>query len=79
MSDSWSEVTHACPPHGAAMTPCCARTPFELPRTDRITLNDADVTCGFPHRGPPGHPSSMFFLSPRAVDNSPGSASERER
>jgi len=39
------EVVHACPPHGAAMTPCCARTPFELPRTDRMTLDPGAVTC----------------------------------
>lgn len=40
-------VTHACPPRGAGgLTPCCGRTPFELPRTDRMTSDPALVTCG---------------------------------
>lgn len=36
---------HACPPKGAALTPCCQRTPFELPRTDRITVLPEKVNC----------------------------------
>lgn len=40
-----TEVTHACPPGDAACTPCCGRTPFELPRTDRLTLDPSLVTC----------------------------------
>lgn len=39
------EVTHACPIGDAVLTPCCNRTPFELPRTDRMTLNPALITC----------------------------------
>lgn len=39
------EITHACPPGDANLTPCCGRTPFELPRTDRITLDRTLVTC----------------------------------
>lgn len=39
------ERIHGCPPEGSGVTTCCERTPFELPRTDRLT-NDADaVTC----------------------------------
>ena len=45
------EVTHACPPGDAAVTPCCGRTPFELPRTDRMTLDSALVTCARAARG----------------------------
>lgn len=41
-------VTHACPPPGQAVTPCCGRTPFELPRTDRIALGPMVVTCQGP-------------------------------
>lgn len=38
-------VVHLCPRTGYAVTPCCGKTPFELPRTDRMT-NDADkATC----------------------------------
>jgi hypothetical protein len=40
-----TEITHACPPGDAACTPCCGRTPFELPRTDRLTLDPTLVTC----------------------------------
>lgn len=42
---------HACPPDGAGVTPCCGRTPFELPRTDRATTDPAHVTC-------PGRPAA---------------------
>lgn len=39
-------TVHATPPHGEATTPCCDATPFELPATDRLTLDAAAVTCG---------------------------------
>jgi hypothetical protein len=38
-------VTHRCPPRGEILTPCCGQTPFELPRTDRMTLEPSLVTC----------------------------------
>ena len=38
-------VTHRCPPEGSGVTSCCGRTPFELPMTDRMTLDPALVTC----------------------------------
>lgn len=38
------EVVHGCPPDGSGLTPCCGRTPFELPRGDRIS-SEAPVTC----------------------------------
>jgi hypothetical protein len=43
---SRDETVHACPPDGAITTPCCGRTPFELPRTDRVTTEAGQVTCG---------------------------------
>jgi hypothetical protein len=39
------EVTHACPPGDSGLTPCCGKTPLELPRTDRLTLDPSLVTC----------------------------------
>lgn len=42
-----TETTHQCPPEGGVM-PCCGLTPFEVPSTDRITLDPALVTCGAP-------------------------------
>lgn len=30
---------------GEAVTSCCGRTPFELPRTDRMTVDQALATC----------------------------------
>lgn len=39
------EITHQCPPDGRGFTPCCGKTPFELPRTDRMTLDPSLVTC----------------------------------
>ena len=40
-----AEVTHQCPPDGSGITPCCGETPFDLPRTDRMTLDPSLVTC----------------------------------
>ena len=39
------EVTHRCPPEGSSVTPCCGLTPFELPSTDRMTLDNSLATC----------------------------------
>lgn len=44
-------TVHGCPMPGGVVTPCCGRTPFEVLRTDRITVDAALVTC---HR--PGAP-----------------------
>jgi SAM-dependent methyltransferase len=35
-----AETTHLCPPDGDQRTPCCNQTPFDLPRTDRMTLRE---------------------------------------
>lgn len=40
-----TETTHACPTEGSGITPCCSKTPFELPSTDRMTLHTYLVTC----------------------------------
>lgn len=39
-----TEVVHGCPPDGSGLTPCCGRTPFELPLGDRIS-SEAPTTC----------------------------------
>ena len=39
-----TETVHGCPPDGSGLTPCCGRTPFELPLGDRIS-SEAPVTC----------------------------------
>lgn len=39
------ELTHGCPYLGGHVTPCCGRTPFELPVTDRMTVDPRLVTC----------------------------------
>ncbi len=41
-------AVHASPPNGLTRMPCCDRTPFEAPRTDRITTDPELVTCGKP-------------------------------
>lgn len=40
-----SMTIHLCPPKGSGLMPCCNRTPFEVPRTDRMTLERRNVTC----------------------------------
>ncbi|HMM95319.1 hypothetical protein [Phycicoccus sp.] len=48
LADLVADVTvHACPPDGEFVTPCCGRSPFELPMTDRMTVDDT-VTCTGP-------------------------------
>lgn len=40
------EIIHLCPDGGESITQCCDKTPFELPKTDRITADRSKVTCG---------------------------------
>ncbi|WP_060887647.1 hypothetical protein [Streptomyces caniscabiei] len=40
-----AETVHGCPPDGSGVTPCCGRTPFELPRTDRMSTDSTVATC----------------------------------
>jgi hypothetical protein len=39
------EVVHLCPEAGGAMR-CCGLTPFDVPRSDRVTTDPQLVTCG---------------------------------
>ena len=40
-------VVHLCgPSDGPSVFSCCGRTPSEVPRTDRVTLDPGLVTCG---------------------------------
>ena len=38
-------TTHRCPKPGSGTMPCCGRTPLQVPRTHRMTLDDDLVTC----------------------------------
>lgn len=46
-----NEIIHGVPAAGSGLTPCCGRTPFELPLRDRIT-SEGTVTCPGPVRVP---------------------------
>lgn len=48
MSIARLHITHQCPPAGPGIMPCCGQTPFEVPRTNRITVDLDLVTCGIP-------------------------------
>lgn len=37
-------VTHRCPLPGSGVMPCCGKTPFEVPPTDRMAIAGG-VTC----------------------------------
>lgn len=43
-----SETIHQCPPSGSTTMPCCGRTPFEVPSTDRMCTDPEQVTCAKP-------------------------------
>jgi hypothetical protein len=38
-------TVHACPPEGSGVTPCCGKTPFELSRSDRMSVDARAVNC----------------------------------
>lgn len=38
-------LVHLAPPAGSGLTPCCGRTPLELPTSDRITASPSRATC----------------------------------
>ncbi len=40
------ETVHAAPIGGFSFTPCCDRTMLELPRYDRVSRLQHEVTCG---------------------------------
>ena len=54
-----AEVTHQCPPDGGGgLMPCCGLTPFEAPKTDRMTLEPGLVTCAWMASRDHAHPES---------------------
>lgn len=71
-------VTHKCPPDGVSAMPCCGKTPFEVPRTDRMTTT-GEVTCRPPAPAPP--PWCPFCPKRRTVhppgDGSPAAQKHR--
>jgi hypothetical protein len=38
-------AVHACPPGDTGIMPCCGKTPFEVPRSDRMATDPGLVTC----------------------------------
>lgn len=38
-------MTHLCPVGTSALTPCCQKSIFDLPRTDQVTNDETLVTC----------------------------------
>jgi len=38
-------TVHRCPEDDSGVMPCCGLTPFEVPLTDRMTLDPTLVTC----------------------------------
>lgn len=52
--DADSIVHWAPDDYSSGVTRCCARTPFELPMGDRLTLDDNAVTCRWAQDAEPG-------------------------
>ncbi len=61
-----AEMVHACPPGGSGLTPCCGRTPFELPLTDRIS-SEAPVTCRPAVEAQPGNDTKTPVVAYRST------------
>lgn len=47
-----ASVVHQAPLEGTDLTMCCQRSPFDLLRTDRMTIIPSLVTCGLPEEKP---------------------------
>jgi hypothetical protein len=45
IEDETGSVIHACPVGDGALTPCCGKSPFELPGTSRMSVDASLVTC----------------------------------
>jgi hypothetical protein len=45
VSEKPAETVHLGPVESGGVTPCCGRTPFELPQTDRVTYDLLSMTC----------------------------------
>jgi hypothetical protein len=59
-------IVHAVPLLGdGGLLPCCGRTPFEVPRTDRLAIDADLVTC-------PGRPPSLLPDPSAPPTRSPG-------
>lgn len=63
------EKVHRCPIGASGVTPCCATSPFGLPRTDRITLENSSVTCA-------PTPTIVFHPDPRLLPPKPADPAE---
>lgn len=59
------EKVHSCPPPGSGLMPCCGRSPFEMPRTDRLARHGEPTTC-------PGRPVVIHKVTSVTVPNSSG-------
>lgn len=46
-------MIHQTPPEESGVTPCCGRTPFELPASDQMTTDPRLVTCPGKEGPPP--------------------------
>lgn len=58
-------TVHACPVGDSGETECCGKSPFELPRSDRLTAHSGDVTCADwrgSERSPPSEPERPRML-----------------
>jgi len=62
-----TDTIHECPPGDGSLTPCCGRTPFELPATDRMTAAPALVTCERSGKSP----AMTETATPPSADASP--------
>lgn len=63
------ETVHRCPIGSDGETPCCGKSPFVLPRTDRITLENSSVTCA-------PTPLVIYHPDPRMLPPKPANPAE---
>jgi hypothetical protein len=49
IDEAHREIIHRCPIGDSNIMPCCNRTPWEIPMTDRMTVDPKLVTCRVAH------------------------------
>lgn len=50
-----TDTVHAGPNDDEGVTPCCGKSPFELPGDDRMTYDPEKVTCGVSEQAEPAN------------------------
>ncbi|MFB6626474.1 hypothetical protein ACFCWD_28900 [Streptomyces sp. NPDC056374] len=78
-SQTTGQTTHAVPFVGSGLTTCCRKPPFELPRTDLMSIQPENVTCHLTTGQDDTEPETAPCSGPVACEDEPCDRHEREQ